>query len=400
MEEVLRRTWAVVSLDAVDRNYREIKNRLRPETKVCCVIKADAYGHGAEMLAKEYEALGADWFAVSNFEEAGQLRRAGASLPILILGYTPPGKAAELAGLNLSQAVVGGDYADALSAEAQKAGVCVKIHISLDTGMSRIGFLYQKPERDAGSIDEVGRVCGLPGLEPEGIFTHFAVADEGESGEDYTRMQFENFLGGVGLLKKRGVEFPIRHCANSAAIFDYPEMQLDMVRPGIILYGLMPSGSLKHPAPLVPAMELKSVAALIKTVPPQTSVSYGRKFVSERETVLATVPVGYADGYPRTLYRTADMLVRGKRAKIVGRVCMDQLMLDVTDIPGVAAGDEVTVFGRDGEAFLPVDELADQLGTINYELVCGVAKRVPRIYTRGGKTVGSLDYLRRREAAP
>lgn len=395
MEEVLKRTWAVVSLDAVDHNYREIKSRLRPETKVCCVVKADAYGHGAERLAKEYEALGADWFAVSNLEEARQLRRAGASLPILILGYTPPQQAGELAGLDISQAVVGGDYADALSAEARKAGTRVKIHVSLDTGMSRIGFLYQKPERDAGSIDEAGRACSLPGLEPEGIFTHFAVADEGENGEAYTRAQFENFLGGIELLKKRGVEFPIRHCANSAAIFDYPETQLDMVRPGVILYGLMPSGSLKRPAPLVPAMELKSVAALVKTVPPQTSVSYGRKFVSGRETVLATVPVGYADGYPRALYRTADMLVRGRRAKIVGRVCMDQLMLDVTDIPGAAAGDEVTVFGRDGREFLPVDELADQLGTINYELVCGVSKRVPRVYTKGGRTVGSLDYLLR-----
>lgn len=359
------------------------------------MVKADAYGHGAERLAKEYERLGADWFAVSNLEEAQQLRRAGAKLPILILGYTPPEMAAELARLNLSQALVGGEYGAALSEQAVKAGVTVKVHVSLDTGMSRIGFLYQDPERDAASLGEIERACALPGLDPEGIFTHFAVADEGENGRAYTQMQYRNFLDGIDRLDRRGVRFRIRHCANSAAIFDYPEMQLDMARPGVILYGLMPSDRIRNPAPLIPVMQLKSVVALVKAVPARTSVSYGRKFTSSGETRVATVPVGYADGYPRILFQSAEMLVRGQRAKILGRVCMDQLMLDVTGIPGVRAGDEVTVFGKDGEAVLPVDELASQVGTINYELVCGISKRVPRVYQRNGETVGSLDYLRR-----
>jgi alanine racemase len=395
MEEILKRTWAEISLDAIEHNFREIQQRLRPETKICCVIKADAYGHGAERLAKEYEKLGADWFAVSNLEEAQQLRGVGVKLPILILGYTPPEMARELARLNISQALVGAEYGAALSKEAVKAGVTVKVHVSLDTGMSRIGFLYQNPQRDTASLEDVERACKLPGLEPEGIFTHFAVADEGENGSDYTKMQYRNFCDAIERLKQRGVSFRIRHCANSAAIFDYPEMQLDMVRSGVILYGLMPSANLQNPAPLIPAMQVKSVVALVKKIPPQTTVSYGRKFTAVKETMVATVPIGYADGYPRSLFQSAEMLVHGKRAKILGRVCMDQLMLDVTDIPNVRAGDTVTVFGKDGEASLSVDELAAQIGTINYELVCAVSKRVPRVYYKNGAVVGSLDYLKR-----
>ncbi|WP_326975086.1 alanine racemase [Caproicibacter sp. BJN0012] len=394
-DDILKRTWAEISLDAVEHNYSEIRKRLCSKTKICCVVKADAYGHGAERLAEVYGRLGADWFAVSNLEEARQLRRAGAKLPVLILGYTPPEAAAELARLNISQALVGGEYAAALSGQAVKAGVTVKVHVSLDTGMSRIGFLYQQPERDAGALNEVERACKFPGIDPEGIFTHFAVADEGEDGRVYTQMQYRNFLDGIGRLEQRGIRFRIRHCANSAAILDYPEMQLDMVRPGVILYGLMPSDRIRNPVPLIPAMQLKSVVSLVKTIPAQTSVSYGRKFTSSEETKVATVPVGYADGYPRVLSQSAEMLVSGRRAKIIGRVCMDQLMLDVTNIPGVRAGDEVTVFGRDGEVALPVDELAAQVGTINYELVCGVSKRVPRVYRQNGETVGNLDYLRR-----
>lgn len=395
MEDILKRTWAEISLDAVEHNFREIQKRLRPETKICCVIKADAYGHGAERLAKEYENLGADWFAVSNLEEAQQLRRAGVKLPILILGYTPPEMAEVLARQNISQALVGAEYGAALSEQAQKAGVAVKVHISLDTGMSRIGFLYQNPQRDAAALEEVEHACKLPGLEPEGIFTHFAVADEGENGSAYTRMQYQNFCDAIERLNRRGVKFRIRHCANSAAIFDYPEMQLDMVRAGVILYGLMPSGSVRNPAALISAMQLKSVVALVKNIPAQTTVSYGRKFTAAKETTVATVPIGYADGYPRILFQSAEMLVRGKRAKIIGRVCMDQLMLDVTNIPNVRVGDTVTVFGKDREATLSVDELAAQIGTINYELVCAVSKRVPRVYYRNGAVVGSLDYLKR-----
>lgn len=393
--DYLKRTWEEIDLDAIAGNYRAIRAQLKPETKVCCVVKADAYGHGAEQLAEFYGQLGADWLAVSNLEEAEQLRRAGADLPILILGYTPPQLAAELAENNIAQAVVGPEYAEQLSQEAVKADVTVRAHIQVDTGMSRVGFFCQNSERDRASIDAMEHACRLPGLNPEGIFTHFAVADEGEHGADYTRGQFRAFTAAIGALEQRGIHFKIRHCANSAAIFDFPEMQLDMVRPGVILYGMMPSGDVVHKLPLTPALSLRSMVALVKTVPPQTCVSYGRRFTAERPTTVATVPIGYADGYLRRFGEGGAMLVHGKRARIIGRVCMDQLMLDVTDIPGVCSGDIVTVIGRDGQESVTADEIADRAGTINYEIVCGIATRVPRVFLKGGKEIGMLDYLRR-----
>ncbi|MCI1954973.1 MAG: alanine racemase [Oscillospiraceae bacterium] len=394
--DYLKRTWAEVDLDALETNYRRIRAQVKPGTKVCCVIKADGYGHGAERLAQLYESLGADWFAVSNLEEAVQLRGAGAKLPILILGYTPPCRARELAENDIAQAVIGSEYAEQLSRQAETAGVKVRAHIQVDTGMSRVGFFYQDPSRDGESIGRMERACRLPGLKPEGIFTHFAVADEGENGRAYTRRQFVNFTGAIERLERRGIRFAIRHCANSAAIFDFPEMQLDMVRPGIILYGLMPSGDIIHKVRLIPAMALKSTVALVKTVPPRTCVSYGRRFTSERPTAVATVPLGYADGYLRRFYESASLLVRGRRARIIGRVCMDQLMLDVTGIPGVKAGDTVTAIGKDGDECVTADELAGLAGTISYEIVCDVGKRVPRVFLKGGRETGVLDYLKRK----
>ena len=259
--------------------------------------------------------------------------------------------------------------------------------------MSRIGFFYQDPNRDSHTIDEIEQVCKLPGLIAEGIFTHFAVADEGDDGRTYTLQQYDNLMKAISNLKRRGITFKIRHCANSAAIFDYPEMQLDMVRPGVILYGLMPSGKIKNKVPLIPAMELKSVVSLVKTIDAQTSVSYGRQFVAQEQTKIATVPIGYADGYLRYLSLRASMLVRGKKVKIAGRVCMDQLMLNVTSVEEVQEGDIVTVFGHDGENFIPVDELAAFTHTINYELVCMISKRVPRIYYKDEKIISELNYI-------
>lgn len=393
MSEFFRRTWAEVSLDAIEHNFRTIQKQLKPKTLVCCVIKADAYGHGAEILAKEYQSMGADWFAVSNLEEAMQLRNVGIKLPILILGYTPPCMAVKLSELNIVQAVISLGYGEALSREAIRADVTVRIHIKLDTGMSRIGFLFQDPNRDGGVIDDIEKVCRLPALNAEGIFTHFAVADEGNGGRAYTIMQYDNLMKTIDLLKQRKITFKIKHCANSAAIIDYPDMQLDMVRPGVVLYGLMPSDKMKHKIDLIPAMELKSIVSLVKTVEPQTSVSYGRMFVTKNPTIIATVPIGYADGYPRNLYVKGSMLVRGCKAKIIGRVCMDQIMLDVTSVPKVTEGDLVTVFGRDGEAAITLDELAAYNHTIHYELVCMISKRVPRIYYKDGKEVGELNYI-------
>ncbi len=393
--DYLRRTWAEIDLDAAEGNYRAIRACLKPETKICCIVKADAYGHGSERLAKVYELLGADWLAVSNLEEAEQIRRAGVKLPILILGYTPPDRAAELAANNIAQSVVGPEFAGELSRKAVKAGVTVRAHIQIDTGMTRVGFFYQNPERDAGALDEIERACRLPGLEAEGVFTHFASADEGVGGREYTKRQFACFTGAIGGLERRGIRFALRHCSNSAAILDYPEMQLDMVRPGVILYGMMPSESVLRKIDLKPVMSVKSKVALVKTVPPQTCVSYGRRFASERETVVATVPIGYADGYLRRYGEGAAALVRGRRAPVVGRVCMDQLMLDVTGIPGVKTGDTVTLMGRDGNETVTADDIAGASGTISYEIVCGVATRVPRVFRQGGRTVGILDYLQR-----
>lgn len=380
-------------MDAIDHNFRAIRNALKPGVKMCCVVKADAYGHGAPMVAREYQRLGADWFAVSNLEEAIQLRRCAITRPILILGYTPPQNAEELSELNISQTVLSLDYAQQLSRYAQEANVTVNIHLKVDTGMSRIGFLYQNPERDGASLDEMETAARLPGLAPEGIFTHFAVSDDGDQGENFTLAQYDCFRKAVEAMEARGLHFAVRHCANSGAVLDYPELQLDMVRPGIILYGMEPSESIRHPLDLQPAMELKTVISQKKEIPAGATVSYGRTFTASQGTVVATVPIGYADGYPRHFSGKAQMLVRGKRAPIIGRVCMDQLMLDVTEIPGVEEGDVVTVFGRDGDAFLPVDELAALNDTIHYEMVCLVGKRVPRIYWKHGKQIGELNYI-------
>lgn len=391
--EFLKRTWAQVNLDAIQHNYRVIREAVNPRTKICCVIKADAYGHGAGFIAREFEKLGADWLAVSNLEEAVQIRHCGVKMPVLILGYTPPQMAAQLSEMNFSQTVLSLPYGEALSRCAVKAGVTVKVHIKVDSGMCRIGFLYQELGRDSGAIDEMERVCRLPGIDPEGIFTHFSVSDEGENGERFTMKQYGCFKDAIEELQYRGIHFRLRHCANSAAVLDYPETHLDMVRPGIILYGLVPSSQTRKHLDLIPAMELKTIISMLKTVQADTGVSYGRSFFTKAPTVLATVPIGYADGYPRALHDRADVLVNGNRARVVGRVCMDQMMLDVTGIPGVEEGMTVTCFGTDHGSVLALDELASLYGTISYEMVCLVGKRVPRIYFRDGKEVGQLNYI-------
>ncbi len=393
MNDFLKRTWAEINLDAIRNNYTVIRNAVNPKTKICWVVKADGYGHGATFIAKELESMGAEWFAVSNLEEAIQLRRSKIQAPILILGYTPASMAEKLHELNISQTVFSLQYGKELAQHATHAGVSINVHIKVDTGMSRIGFLYQKAERDGEVLKEIEAVCKLDGLRPEGIFTHFAVSDEGTDGEFFTLEQYHCFMDAIRILEKRGITFSLRHCANSGATLDYPEMHLDMVRPGVIAYGLMPSGKIRHPLPLQPAMELKTIISMLKTVEEDTPVSYGCRFVTQKKTRLATVPIGYADGYPRVLHNKADMLVCGKRARIVGRVCMDQLMLDVTEIPEAREGMTVTIFGQDGEESIPVDELAALNDTINYEMVCIVGKRVPRIYLRGGKPVGQLNYI-------
>ncbi len=394
MTAFLRRTWAEVDSDAIKNNFKAIREAAGEGTDIMCVIKADGYGHGAVFLAELYEKLGAARFAVSNIEEALQLRENGITLPILILGYTPAEMAAELSENNISQAVLSEEYAKELSDCAVRGGVNVSIHIKLDTGMSRIGFMYQDTERDAGSIEQIKRSCSLPGLVTEGIFTHFAVSDEGDEGRLRTEHQLSCFSDAVDKLRAAGIGFKVVHCSNSGAIIDYKKARFDCVRAGIILYGLSPSPKLAGKLDLKPAMQIKSVIAQIKTVAPETAVSYGGTFVTDKPTVIATVPIGYADGYTRSLSNRAYMTVNGKKAPVVGRVCMDQVMIDITGIEGVKTGDEVTVIGDGSNNTLSFDDVAEMTGTINYEVVCLVGKRVPRVYLKHGRNVGIMDCIR------
>lgn len=393
MKSYLRRTWAEVNLDALKHNFNAIRKATDRNARLICVIKADAYGHGAVTLGRLYEELGADGFAVSNIEEAIQLREGGITLPVLILGFTPADLAGELAKHHISQAVFSEEYARELSAEAVRQDVTVNIHLKVDTGMSRIGFVYQLPERDEPSIRQMEQVCVLPNLVPEGIFTHFALADEPEEGRIATRNQLSAFTEAVQRLQADGYSFSLVHCANSGAIICHREAPGNAVRAGIILYGLSPSGTLKGCLDLQPAMTIKSVIAQVKTVEPHTPVSYGCTYWTEKPTKIATVPIGYADGYPRSLSNRAYMTVGGQKAPVIGRVCMDQLMLDVSDIDTVAPGDEVTVIGDGTDGSMTFDDAAAIVGTINYELVCMIGKRVPRVYLHHNKTVEVMDSL-------
>lgn len=391
---VRERTWAEVDMDAIRHNYQAIRRTLPPDVRLCCVVKANAYGHGASKLAPLYQQLGADWFAVSNIEEALQLRRCGVTRPVLVLGYTPAACAPLLAQQDLSQCVYSLAYGRQLSEAAVAAGVTVKMHIKLDTGMGRLGFQCLDTADGEDSVAAAETVCRLPGLIPEGVFTHFACADEGEAGDDCSRLQAQRFAAAVERLEQAGIAFSIRHCANSAALSEYPECRMDMVRAGIILYGLQPSQQLRQPLALQPAMSLKSVVSHVKTVSPGTTISYGGTFTAQRSMTVATVPIGYADGFWRGNGSAGMRLtVAGQPAPILGRVCMDQLMLDVTGIDGVQVGDEVTVFGT--APALTADAMAALNGTIGYEVICAVGERVPRLYTEGGQVVDVLDNLLR-----
>jgi len=385
-----KRAYAEIDLGNADHNFRIIKNLIKPGCKLCCVIKANAYGHGALTLARLYQSLGADMLAVSNVGEAMQVRNGGITLPIFILGYTPAECAALLADNNISQCVYSLEYARELSRNAVAYGVSVKAHIKIDSGMGRIGFRVGESGED--SLEGAYTACTLPGLDVEGIFTHFAVSDEGKDGEDATREQFGRFSYAVCELEKRGVRFLYRHCSNSAAILDYPEYNLDMVRAGVILYGLQPSGKVKNRPDLRPLMTLRSVISHIKTLEPGDRVSYGGEFVAKERMSVATVPIGYADGYLRSNFRAgAKLLVRDKLCPIVGRICMDQLMIDVRGLDRLKIGERVTVFGNGGA--LTADDIAALNGTINYEICCFLGERVPRVYVRDNAIVSVVDNL-------
>ncbi len=384
IEGIRRRTWAEIDLSAVEQNYRSVRDAVARGTKVCCVVKADAYGHGAVILARRYEAMGADYLAVSNPEEALELRKGGLRLPILVLGYSPAECASILARYDISQCVYSYAYGEALAEYARAAGVRVKIHVKLDTGMGRIGFRKEE-------LEQAAEICRLDELIPEGIFTHFAVADESEDGDAYTEEQIKRFTDGIDYLEERGIHFALRHCANSAAIFDHPSCHFDMVRAGIVLYGFAPSEKVRNLPRLMPVMTLRSVISHMKEMNPTESVSYGRTFRVTKPTRVATLPIGYADGISRRLGNGRYSLKIGDGyAPILGRICMDQLMVDVTEL-SCSVGDTVTLFGRDPNC--SADVMARVNETISYEVTCDVAKRVPRLYLQNGEQIGWQDTL-------
>ncbi|MBR3941791.1 MAG: alanine racemase, partial [Clostridia bacterium] len=364
-----RRYWAEVDMDAAAHNFIQIRSRLKNETKICCVIKANAYGNGAVQFARLYEKLGADFLAVSNIEEAMQLRLNGIKKPVLILGYTPAECAEILANNNISQAVFSEEYAEKLAMEAKNKNVRLKIHIKLDTGMGRIGFDCKHGDY----LKALLSVCKLDVFETEGVFTHFANADSGAEGLQYTKTQFTLFCDAVEKLKENGVTFAIRHCANSGAVLDYPEYQLDMVRAGIILYGLQPASEILNPLSLKETLSLKAIVSQVKTIKKGDCISYGSTFKALYDMRVATVSGGYADGYLRSNGKNgAYILIHGKRAPILGRVCMDQMIVDVTDIENVHLDDVVTIMGEEQNEKIGANEIAALNGTIGYEIICEV----------------------------
>lgn len=387
MEQFLKRTWAEIDLQKIEKNYDVCRSMLRDGVAMMSVIKADGYGHGAVMYAEIFSKKGCEWFAVSNLDEALQIRQAGIETPLLILGFTPPEMASVLALNDIAQAVYHEAYARQLSAQALAQGVQVNVHIKVDTGMSRIGFLYQDTENDAESIDAIERSCRLEGLYAQGIFQHFAVADCGDAGEVYTRLQYDLFLDVIRRLEQRNIRFEWYHCCNSAGASEYRELQLNMARLGIVIYGLSSSKAVKEQWGIEPVMSVKSVVAMVKTIEKGTTVSYGRTFTAEHDMTIATIPIGYADGYTRRLSgKGARMIIGGEYVNVIGTICMDMCMVDVTGLD-VKAGDEVTVIGKDGDKQITVDEVAEKSGTINYEITCDISKRVPRVYVRGDEIV-------------
>ncbi len=374
MNDLQKRTWAEISLPNLRHNYEAIRAALPAGCRFLGVVKADAYGHGALPVSRLLQEAGADYLAVSCLDEALELRRGGITMPILILGHTPPEYTGLLIDENLTQTVSALAKAREFDEAAAALGKTLRVHIKLDTGMSRLGFLCAGDYFDRG-VENVIASCKLQNLEPEGIYTHFAVSDEsGEENEAYTREQFSLFCRVIDAVQERGgIRFAIRHCANSGAVVHYPEMALDMVRPGLLLYGY---GDDSGRLGLKPGMRLVTTVSTIKHYEAGTSVSYGRRFVTNRHTRMGVLAIGYADGLPRVLSNKCSFAVAGGFAPQRGSICMDMCMADLTELPQAAVGDEVEIFGEHND----IEALAREAGTISYELLCAVSKRVPRVY--------------------
>ncbi len=373
MEDLQKRTWAEISLENIKHNYKAIRSALPRGCRFLGVVKADAYGHGALRVSRLLQEAGADYLAVSCLDEALELRQGGISLPILILGHTPPEYTAQLISLDITQTVTCLAKALEYSAAAAQLGRELKIHIKLDTGMSRLGYLCAGEHFDEG-VENVIESCRLPGLISEGIYTHFAVADEeDEDSREYTRQQFKLFMDVLAAVKERGgVSFPLRHCANSGAVVNHPETALDMVRPGLLLYGYGDRGRLG----LRPCMRLVTTVSTIKFYEPGTCISYGRRYVTDRRTRMGVLAIGYADGLFRAAGNKCAFAAGSGFAPQRGTICMDMCMVDLTELPEVDVGSQVELFGEKCSIW----QLARAANTIPYELLCSVSKRVPRVY--------------------
>ena len=390
--KTLKRTWAEVSLDNLEHNYRAIKNHIPEGCRFLGVMKADAYGHGAVPLSHALCELGAEYLAVSNLEEAIQLRRGGVRAPMLILGYTPASFADTMVFMDITQEVHSLEYAKELDTALAGTNYILNVHLKLDTGMTRIGFFAYDHER---TLPELLEVCGLPHLHVEGVFTHFCVADsKAPEDEAFTRTQYARFTAMLDALAAHGIRPELRHCASSGATILYPELALDMVRPGIATYGHAPSEDAEGILDLRPLMTVRTTVAQLREIPAGTSISYGRTYTAERDMRVAVLPIGYADGLLSGLSGKVSFRIRGKMARSVGRICMDMCMVDVSEIPGIRVGDEAALFGYDTDGtLLPCERIAQQAGTISYEILCGISKRIPRIYMQDGREQEILQYI-------
>lgn len=368
----VKRTWAEIDTDALIHNFDIIKEKCR-DSMICAVVKADCYGHGTHIVAPVLDKCGADYFAVSNIDEALELRNCGIKKPVLILGYTPADCVDKLSEFDISQTVYSKEYGEMLSNAAKKINKKIKIHIKLDTGMGRIGFACKNEQFDPNPVLQV---LGCENLLYEGIFTHFSVADSNAPDDkEYTDAQYRNFTNAIEKIESSGFIAKIHHCCNSAGLMLQPDKHKDMCRAGIMMYGLTPNTELNTDFNISPVMTFKTVISHIKSVNSGDSISYGRTYTADKDITVATLPVGYADGYPRLLSNCGYVLINGKKARILGKVCMDQVMVDVSGIENIHIGDEVELFGKN----LSVDILASLCNTVNYEIICGISKRVPRI---------------------
>lgn len=383
-----KRICAQIDLDAIAYNMKQMKENIPANTSMIAVIKMDGYGHGSVPIAKMLESKEYVWgFATAILEEAVVLRKAGIQKPILVLGCIYEDQYEEMLQYEIRPTVYMEELAKQISEAAQRAGRLVHCHVKIDTGMGRIGF-----PADQEGVEAIQRIAQMPNLKVEGVFTHFAKADEYD--KSYTIKQHEKFSELKNALESLEISVPYYHCDNSAGIIEFPDYGHDLVRAGISLYGMYPSAEVDaKKVSLKPSLRLVSHVTFVKTVAPGTAISYGGTFVAEREMRVATIPVGYGDGYPRALSNKAEVLIQGKRASILGRVCMDQFMVDVTEIPDVKYGTEVVLIGEDGEDAIRVEELSQISGKFNYEFVCGLDKRVPRVYFQNGEMTEMIDYL-------